>query len=277
MPLLANYHTHTTFCDGKNTAEEMVQEALRLGFAHLGFSGHCDPEGEGVPMDKPAYLREIRRLQQAWAGQIEILAGLEMDCFGPTDWLEETDYCIGSTHMLRPAPGVTAAVDWTADRTQALCDTYYGGDGYALAKAYYETEAGIADRFPCTFIGHFDLVARFNEELGLFDEEDPRYLTPARDAMAYLVREKGLPLEVNTGALNRNRRSVPYPAPPLLRFLRELGGEILISSDAHQKEKLAGAFPEALRLARAIGFDHVNLLTRSGWLQQGIAELLDGE
>ena len=38
--LKANYHTHTTFCDGDETAERMVQRALELEFGHLGFSGH---------------------------------------------------------------------------------------------------------------------------------------------------------------------------------------------------------------------------------------------
>ena len=42
--LKANYHTHTTFCDGDNTAEQMVQRALDLQFDHLGFSGHMDEE-----------------------------------------------------------------------------------------------------------------------------------------------------------------------------------------------------------------------------------------
>ena len=46
--LRANYHTHTTFCDGTSTAEEMVQQALDLGFVALGFSSHVDP---GIPMD----------------------------------------------------------------------------------------------------------------------------------------------------------------------------------------------------------------------------------
>ena len=35
-----NYHTHTCFCDGKDTPEEMVLEAIRLGCKALGFSGH---------------------------------------------------------------------------------------------------------------------------------------------------------------------------------------------------------------------------------------------
>ena len=32
----SNVHSHTTFSDGKNTAEEMVQAALSLGFHTLG-------------------------------------------------------------------------------------------------------------------------------------------------------------------------------------------------------------------------------------------------
>ena len=40
MTAKTNYHMHTTFCDGKNTPEEMVQEALARGFTTIGFSSH---------------------------------------------------------------------------------------------------------------------------------------------------------------------------------------------------------------------------------------------
>ena len=35
-----NFHTHTTFCDGSHSAEEMVLSAIEKGFTALGFSGH---------------------------------------------------------------------------------------------------------------------------------------------------------------------------------------------------------------------------------------------
>ena len=38
MMIKANFHTHTTMCDGKNTAEEMAERAVVLGFNQLGFS-----------------------------------------------------------------------------------------------------------------------------------------------------------------------------------------------------------------------------------------------
>ena len=40
-----NFHTHTTYCDGKETAEQMVQAAIAKGFTRLGFSGHGFPPG----------------------------------------------------------------------------------------------------------------------------------------------------------------------------------------------------------------------------------------
>ena len=38
--MLQNLHTHSTFCDGIHTPEQMVQFALQKGFTSLGFSGH---------------------------------------------------------------------------------------------------------------------------------------------------------------------------------------------------------------------------------------------
>ena len=37
----SSYHTHTTFCDGKDSPEELVLEAIRLGCPEIGFSGHA--------------------------------------------------------------------------------------------------------------------------------------------------------------------------------------------------------------------------------------------
>ena len=34
----ADLHVHTTFCDGKNTPEEVVLTAIEMGLCKLGFS-----------------------------------------------------------------------------------------------------------------------------------------------------------------------------------------------------------------------------------------------
>lgn len=42
MKLRADFHTHTTYCDGKSTPRQMVEAAYRMGLTDLGISGHAD-------------------------------------------------------------------------------------------------------------------------------------------------------------------------------------------------------------------------------------------
>lgn len=265
MIIRANYHTHTTFCDGTDTAEDMVQSAIALGLEHLGFSGHID---RFVQVDKEKYYAELARLEQKYGDKIEILHGIELDTLENPQEAAEAEYVIGSTHYLDvpPIDGELLSVDSTVENLHRLAEVYFNRDYYALAKAYYAFEAQVVERLHPTFIGHFDLVTRFNDlpaEMGghFIDEDDPRYLAPALEAMEQLAR-CGIPFEINCGAINRGRKRFPYPAPRLMSALHDFGAEILISADAHQKEKLVGGFDTALELARAVGFDHVNILTR---------------
>ena len=264
--LRANYHTHTSFCDGTSSAEEMVEQAAELGFCALGFSGHVDPD---VPMDWEAYAAEVRRLQTVWDGRLDILLGAELDNLCDRSQCPGVEYVIGSTHYLPLATPQESSIDWSAECSERCCREYFGGDWYAYCRAYYDFEAQVYDRTACTFVGHFDLVTRFNDELHAFDEEDPRYLGPALEAMEHLV-EQGIPFEINCGAYNRGRKTELYPRSSLLRALHDFGGEILINSDAHDRALLAGGFETAVERAKACGFTHVNVLRHNA---QGAVEL----
>lgn len=257
MMLRANYHTHTTFCDGSSTADEQAERALELGFFALGFSSHVDP---GIPMDWDAYTREIHRLQQEHKGQLDILVGAELDNLWDRSHCPGAEFVIGSTHYI-PVDGeaLDGCVDYEPEVSIRCCHQYFGDDWYALTRAYYDFEAQVYDRTQCTFVGHFDLVTRFNDQLYAFDEEDPRYLTPALEAMEHLVSQ-GVPFEINCGAFNRRRKAELYPRRSLLRALHDFGGEILITSDAHDASLLNGGFETAIERSIACGFTHVNVL-----------------
>ena len=259
MPLLSNFHTHTVFCDGKDTPEDMVKQALALGFKGLGFSGHMDPD---IHMDIRKYFTEIHRLQNKYRDRIEILCGVELDILYDPASARGADYLIGSTHFLDVPSEVPMSVDSSEEHMSKLCREYFGGDYYRLSRAYYDLEAQVYDRLHCSFVGHFDLVTRFNDSMHFLDEADPRYWKPALEAMEYLVSE-GVPFEINCGAVNRNRKKEFYPNHFLLKKLREMGGEILINSDAHQKELLNSAFDLAVKEAVACGFTHVNVLKKN--------------
>ena len=252
----ANYHTHSVFCDGKNTPQEMAERALELGLTHLGFSGHMDPD---IHMDMPAYVQEIRRLQELYKDRLDILLGVELDNIYDPHCADDTEYKIGSTHFVDVDSETPMSVDNSEEILVQLCHEFFADDYYALAKAYYDFEAKVYDRLHCTFVGHFDLVVRFNDSMHFLDESDPRYTKPALEAMEYLVSE-GVPFEINCGAVNLRRKKEFYPNRYLLQKLHDFGGEIVISSDAHQKELLNSGFDIAVQTAIECGFTHTNLL-----------------
>lgn len=253
MSVLSNFHMHTTMCDGSDTPEAMAEAAFGLGFTCVGFSGHMDPD---IHMDWEAYTAEIHRLQQLYAGRMEIFMGTELDNLYPPSEVPGAEYIIGSTHFLDvpPIDGHRLSVDASYDDIKLAADTYFDGDYYKLCRAYFDFEAKVGERTGCTFVGHFDLVTRFNDDEHYVDEHSRLYLDPALEAMEYLARDCGLPFEINCGAYNRARKADFYPATTLLRALHDFGGRIIISSDAHDTAHIGSCLDEAAEQAASCGF-----------------------
>ena len=272
MNLRSNAHCHTTFCDGKNTPEEMIQAALARDFVSLGFSIHGWTPYEPTPVNmakEAEYRAELRRLREKYRGQIEILIGAERDFLYERDF-SDYEYTIDSAHCLL-RDGEYLYIDWSEARMRDNIERHFGGDCYAYCRAYFQQEAELCARSSAAFIGHIDLVSKFNEGGKFFDESDPRYLGPALEAAEIAVR-RGIPIEMNSGAIARGYRTAPYPAPALLKHIRALGGEIIINSDAHAAQNLDTAFDLCVQTARACGFDHALRLRASGFEEVPLAE-----
>lgn len=250
--LRANYHTHTTFCDGKNTPEEIVKAAIEAGMEHLGFSGHVDVS---PVMDVQAYLAETRRVQEKYKDQIDILCGGELDNLYSDRNPPGFDYLIGSVHHFRFGDEILA-IDWKEDMFLHLLNDYYGGEGYKLCRDYFRIVAETYGKEKCDWIGHYDLITKFNDQFHFVDENDKRYLDTAIDVLEYLVKE-GLPLEINTKLAEKGRI---YPGRIILTRLKEFGGQIIISSDAHRAEDLLHGFDRGKELARECGFHQTLIL-----------------
>ena len=239
-------HTHTVFSDGRDTPEEMTEEALRRGMTRIGFSdhSHADWDDAGMPADRiEEYRAEILRLKEKYAGRIEVCLGLERDYY--SDDFREYDYVIGSVHSVRMEDGYHLCVDWNSEWIERDCGKYFGGDWYALAEAYFRTEADVVRQTRCDIIGHFDLVCKLNERHRWFDESHPRYRAAWRRAADELLKTGKL-FEINTGAISRGYKTEAYPSPEIRAYLRERGARMILSSDAHQKENLCYGFERYL-------------------------------
>ena len=60
-----------------------------------------------------------------------------------------------------------------------------------------------------------------------------------------LASEKKPIIEINTGAMARGYRSVPYPAAFILRELAKSDCSVILGSDCHDKEQLNFGFKKA--------------------------------
>ena len=237
-------HCHTTFCDGKNTPEEMVEAAIAKGLKRIGFSGHAPSpysEDYAIPTGRmEEYVRQVHALKERYADRIEVLCGMERDLFSyPLP--RGLDYVIGSVHDLVVGER-HYTVDHTPEELSLCCREGFGGDAYAMCEAYYEHVSRLAPLRP-DIVGHFDLITKFQEKMPLFDEAHPRYLAAAYRAVDALIPTGAL-FEINTGAMSRRHRSAPYPSPVLLEYIKQKGGHVVLTGDSHQAGTLCCNFDD---------------------------------
>lgn len=239
---MTDLHMHSVYSDGADTAEEMILSAIGKGLDCVGLSEHSHTEGDEcgmTPEGTVAYRAETAELKKKYAGRIRVLCGLERDFYSDDDL--EYDYVIGSVHWLKMEDGHKVPVDWTAEKQREGVAKYFGGDWYAFAEAYYGLVSRVAEVTKCDIIGHFDLLTKFAEKDPCFDFHHPRYVRAWKNAADVLLKT-GKIFEVNTGAISRGYRTAPYPSREIRDYLREHGGKLILSSDAHQKENIAFAF-----------------------------------
>lgn len=263
----SSVHTHTTFCDGKNTPEQMVEAAIRQGLSIIGFSGHSyvPKDDFGIHPDTlPVYCAEINRLKEAYAGKIDVLLGIEIDPDAPQTDLSPFDYVIGSSHSVRDTQGRAWVVDHSPQKLRQAIDEGFGGDALALATAYFDQLADFVLALRPTIVGHFDLITKFNDKHPMLNPDAPAYRASALRALDRVL-DAGLVCEVNTGAISRGWRKDPYPAPFLLQRILARGGQITLTADTHAADTITCAFGESLDLLRRIGFKNVLSLTKDGF------------
>ena len=245
-----NLHCHTCFDDGADSPELMILAAERAGLRSIGVSLHCPIPDENdwccPAVSESAFLETMQTLHNRFAGRIEVFCGLEYDLRSERRTVPPYDYIIGSCHFLEGY-----SVDNTQAEAEMLIERFGSPD--RAAEAYFIQLTALAAFEEISIVGHLDLITKYNERKPLYDTRSPIYLDAAFAAMDTLAAA-GKIFEINTGAISRGYRTTPYPAPELLRRLREIGGRICISSDAHSVEAIVCGFDAAEALARACGF-----------------------
>lgn len=263
-----NYHCHATYSDGKNTPEEMVRAAIAAGCDSFGISEHyVSQKGSSYsvkPEKEAPYRAEMQVLKEKYKNEINLFLGAEVDYTSPEAL--GYDYLVGSVHFFE-LDGEFVDVDHTAEKQIDAANRYFGGDLVELACNYYGIMEKLPKKFKFDIVGHFDLVTKFNEGGKLFDESDKRYIKAAEKALEALV-PTGAAFEINTGAISRGYRTEPYPNDYFLGVIREMGGSVTYSSDAHDARYILLGFEDAVAKAKRAGFKSFKKLTAEGWIDE---------
>lgn len=263
--MLTNFHTHTTFCDGKNTAEEIVCAAIEKGFHAIGFSGHgytpfdlryCMRDTEG-------YIAEVKRLKEKYKSEIEIYLGIEEDAFAEVR-REDFDYIIGSSHYIH-MQGSYYPMDSNINYFEK-CLSLFNGNTLKFAETYFRNFCNYIKKRKPDIIGHFDLVTKFDETVAMRFLDEPKYQEMADKYVREALKSECL-FEVNTGLMSRGFRTGPCPSEQLLYTIWKNNGNVILSSDSHNIEMLGNYFEDMRIKLRDIGFQYVYTLYQNEWIK----------
>ena len=279
-------HSFTYFDKSYCMTEEGTEDYISDVLAAKNFFKK-DPE---LAANFYAYTAEYKKPLRIYLGTEQDLYSeqpalrAENGLFGPGYKNGVYDYVIGSTHafllswgevsdLMGPGKSFTdpfidgieadfeGAFIYVDNKPEAVTwsvENIWHGDALGFAEAYFRDEARIAEDTDCDIVGHFDLLLKYNEKYGLFDESSVRYRNArdmALERIMGIFRTKGRrPLfEVNTGAMAKGYRTVPYPSEETVKVIRDMGGQFIINSDCHRAECLDYGFAEAEDLLSGCG------------------------
>lgn len=248
----SDFHIHTSFsADSESSMADMAEEGIRRGLKRMCFTEHLDYHNPVEPksfiVDTEAYLAELKRCREAYAGQIELLFGIELGLHPPlaerlTDYVQkwDFDFIIGSSHVVGSR------------------DPYFPSffEGRTEEEAYREYFHSIKENLEAfsdlDVYGHLDYVVRYGPNRNLFYSYE-KYQDVLDEALLSLISH-GVGLELNTAGFKYGLGHA-HPHPDVLKRYRELGGEIItVGSDAHKPEHLAYDFHKVKDILEACGF-----------------------
>lgn len=238
---------HTPLCGhAQGAPQEYGRAALRRGLAGITVTCHNPlPDGLGAHIrmaesDWPHYLELVQQAREDLAPEIEVRLGLEADFLsGLEPYLEKQllsapfDYVLGSVHWHMP--------DWQHR-------FWRGRSLEALYRVYFEELARAAESGLFDCLAHPDLVKNASPKTWDFASVSG-LVARTLDRIA----ATGVAMELNTSG-RRKPSGEFYPSQAMLAMMAERGIPVVLGADAHQPERVAEGFEEALDLLETAGY-----------------------
>ncbi|KAF8452340.1 Polymerase/histidinol phosphatase-like protein [Boletus edulis BED1] len=287
-----SHHSHSgQFCrHASGTLEEVVLEAIRLGFEVYGLTEHVPryrpedlyPEEAGLSPDAlikqfSDFLDEAHKLKAAYTSQITLLVGLETEFITNND-LENLstllsehpgriEYIVGSIHhvnaipidfdhtsfkmALRSCSPTEVPVAEMNATAQCRMDNFLSN--------YLDAHYRLLERFRPEIIGHLDLCRLYNPNLRF--SEFPNAWSKLKRNVEFAIGYNAL-FEVNAAALRKGWQT-PYPGEDVAALILELGGRLALSDDSHGPHRVGENYSRVRDYLRQLGVKELWYLTRT--------------
>jgi histidinol-phosphatase (PHP family) len=282
MTQFSNFHCHSNLTDGKGTPEDIIKKAIELKMPALGITEHCPvPFKTEWNLDEEIvdeYIVQINKLKKKYTGKIEIYCGMEIDYISEMQEeinskskIEKLDYIIGSIHFLGFLnDGQLWNIDGSGELFRQGMQEIFHNDGLLLVKDYYNDVAAMIVQLKPAIIGHIDKIRLHNINDIYFPENSAYYKNKAMEILE-IVKNSECLVEINTRGLYKHLKNEPYPSCWMLKQMKQLGINVVISSDSHAPEDLLRDFPVAVKFLQEAGYRSSYTLQNNKWSEVALS------
>lgn len=221
MEFFADWHTHSTYSDGRGSIEENVTAAISRGLSQLAITDH-GPANIGTGVKNPeTYLEiieEICRLNKKYQN-IEVLTGAEADIVGPDGSIDIPRNIVEQLDLL-----IVGLHPYVRPRTLEAAWSVVGINQLALISRKSREKARVNNTKALK-------EAVLNYDIDFISHPDLKMPVDVAE-LAAVCANRDTALEINTGH--------HYDKRELVRDALKTGVNFVVNSDAH--------FPETVGL-----------------------------
>jgi len=265
---IGDFHTHSFRCrHASGTLEDYVKGAISKGLTSIGlcdhFPMHILPEElkmveYAMKLEEvPEYISMANKVKEKYAGDIEVLIGIEVDYYPPcfqlyktaiTPFLSDFDYMMGSVHIL----------EWEGESVWGVIDTTGPAKvkEHGLEKVmieYFNTLIKLVETGFFQVLGHMDLPKKYFPYRFEKNEIVWNKLLSLLDS----IQNSNIIVEINTSGYYKGAKE-QYTSDLIIQELIKRDIPITLGSDAHSPEDVAHKFDEVIQKLNSWGLKELD-------------------
>ncbi|MCR5592707.1 MAG: histidinol-phosphatase HisJ family protein [Saccharofermentans sp.] len=260
--MITDSHMHTKIfsTDGRQTPEELIDSAKKLGIANVAITEHYDMDYPHKDESFIFDLKEYGRTFPKWkeysvsTGGPGLLMGIEIG------WQPHLNARINETVNSLPFDSVVLS-----NHIFRGSDIYYSKECALIPresrnKEYIATLARMCSELDnYDILAHYDYINRYVEDpsSSVFYDDCPNEF----DALFEILISKQKALEINTSSINKQilkGSSYVMPDPKIIGRYISMGGKLFtIGSDAHDADRIGQHFAKTISYLKSLGVNEV--------------------